>query len=299
MDCPLISIIINNYNYGRFINESIESALSQQYRNLEVIVVDDGSTDNSRQIISSFGDRIKSIYQDNAGQASAFNTGFRASRGHIVIFLDSDDILLPTAAEKAAEVLSDSGVSKVHYPLWQMDKDGKLNQKQFPGIELLEGDLLPLIVEKGPDGYTSSPTTGNAWSRNFLEKILPIPTASYKICADVYLFMLAPLFGTVKFLNEPQGYYRMHGNNNFFGNMMEERKLKLILETYDKSCTILKTFLDKLNIPFDSSGWKINSWIGKFVDSLANIKSQIPRGATFILVDETGFQMGEKFDGRT
>ena len=97
------SIIISSYNYGRFLSEAIESALSQTYAPTEVIVVDDGSTDHSRDIIASYGDRITPLLKENGGQASAFNSGFRVSRGEVIFFLDSDDLLLPTVVERALE----------------------------------------------------------------------------------------------------------------------------------------------------------------------------------------------------
>ncbi len=84
MNKPLASILINNYNYGRFLHEAIDSALSQTYPHTEVIVVDDGSTDNSREIIASYEDQIIPVLKENGGQASALNAGFAASRGEIV-----------------------------------------------------------------------------------------------------------------------------------------------------------------------------------------------------------------------
>src|SRR5262249_29495742 len=95
MERPLASVIINNYNYGRFLKASIDSALAQRYPCTDVIVVDDGSTDYSRRIIASYGDKIVSLLKSNQGQASAFNVGFGVSRGEVVCFLDADDSLLP------------------------------------------------------------------------------------------------------------------------------------------------------------------------------------------------------------
>lgn len=122
--CPLVSIIINSFNNACFLDKPINSALGQQYRNVEVIVVDDGSTDDSPHIIKKYSTQVKSIYQKNAGQASAFNSGSAASRGEVIIFLDSDDILLPTAAEMASAVFAAPGVAKTHWPLFVMDSEG-------------------------------------------------------------------------------------------------------------------------------------------------------------------------------
>src|ERR671933_952190 len=103
---PLVSIAINNYNYARFLPQAIDSALNQTYPNVEVVVVDDGSTDNSREIIASYGSKIIPGLKENGGQASAFNAGFAASRGDVICFLDSDDAFLP---EKVAEVIDAFG----------------------------------------------------------------------------------------------------------------------------------------------------------------------------------------------
>jgi len=104
----LVSIIIGNYNYQDYVSAAIESALSQTYTSCEIIVVDDGSTDSSRDAIRSFGDKVKTIFKQNGGQASAFNAGYAASTGDIVCFLDSDDLFLPTKVTRVVEVLEKS-----------------------------------------------------------------------------------------------------------------------------------------------------------------------------------------------
>src|SRR2546422_9955025 len=106
----LATIIVNNYNYGRFLREAVDSALNQTYRNTEVIVVDDGSTDGSPEIIASYGDRIIPVLKQNGGQNSALNAGFSLSRGDVILFLDSDDVLVPTAVEAALEALAEPDV---------------------------------------------------------------------------------------------------------------------------------------------------------------------------------------------
>src|SRR5256712_12270693 len=109
----LATIIVNNYNYGRFLPEAIDSALNQTYRNIEVIVVDDGSTDGSPEIIASYGDRIVPVLQQNGGQNSAFNGGFSVSSGDLILFVDSVDGLLATAVEAALEAFAEPDVVKV------------------------------------------------------------------------------------------------------------------------------------------------------------------------------------------
>src|ERR1700733_6356835 len=95
MSTFFVTILINNYNYGRYLSKAIESALAQNYSDFEIIVVDDGSTDESREVIARYAGKIKPVLKLNGGQASAFNAGYAASRGDIICLLDSDDWFLP------------------------------------------------------------------------------------------------------------------------------------------------------------------------------------------------------------
>jgi glycosyltransferase involved in cell wall biosynthesis len=96
---PLVSIIIPLYNQEKFVGEAIQSALSQTFRDFEVIVVDDGSTDNGSEVVSRFGGRIRNIYQENQGLAGARNTAIRAAQGELIGLLDADDQWLPDYLE--------------------------------------------------------------------------------------------------------------------------------------------------------------------------------------------------------
>src|SRR5947207_15525858 len=100
MSNDLASVIINNYNYGRFLREAIDSALNQTYKNIEVIVVDDGSTDGSREIIESYENRIRPLFKKNGGQISAINVAFEATHGSVILVLDADDTLFPPALDR-------------------------------------------------------------------------------------------------------------------------------------------------------------------------------------------------------
>jgi len=99
------SVIIAAYNYGRFLGECLESALGQTRAPLEVIVVDDGSTDDTPQVVAVFGDRVRYLRQRNAGPAAARNRGIEAARGDYLAFLDADDTWPPDSLERRAAAL--------------------------------------------------------------------------------------------------------------------------------------------------------------------------------------------------
>ena len=133
---PLVSILINNYNYARFLGEAIDSALSQSYSPVEIILVDDGSTDQSREIISTYSSRVIPIFKENGGQASAFNAGIAASRGDILCFLDSDDYFHPGKVARIVEIFGGLDTSKplmVHHRMNIRHEDGKTRQPEFDG----------------------------------------------------------------------------------------------------------------------------------------------------------------------
>ena len=144
MQTGLVSIIINNYNYGRYLAQAIDSALSQTSAPVEVVVVDDGSTDNSREVIGGYGDQIAPVFKENGGQASAVNVGFAQSHGEVAIFLDADDILLPMAAGRVSEVFAARpGIAKVQYRMSVVDAQGRETGvlRPPPHIPLQSGDL--------------------------------------------------------------------------------------------------------------------------------------------------------------
>jgi len=102
---PLISIIIPTYNYGEYLPVALESCLQQTYKNLEIIVVDDGSTDNTREIIERYGDRIVYIFQENAGVSAARNRGIESANGDFIGFLDADDYFTEDAMSVRLDIL--------------------------------------------------------------------------------------------------------------------------------------------------------------------------------------------------
>jgi glycosyltransferase involved in cell wall biosynthesis len=171
---PLVSVIIDNYNYAQFLGPAIASALAQTYPHVEVVVVDDGSTDTSREVISSYHGLIRPVLKANGGQASAMNAGCDASRGAIVMFLDSDDLLHPDAVDRVVGRLM-PGDSKAHFRLQVIDDDGCSGSGTVPArkFPLGSGDVVAEVLRRGR--YVSSPNSGNAFPRWVIEQMGPVP----------------------------------------------------------------------------------------------------------------------------
>jgi len=213
----LVSIIINNYNYGRYLAEAIDSALRQTGTPVEVIVVDDGSSDHSREVLATFGERVRAVCKPNGGQASALNAGFALSRGAIVIFLDADYLLLPGAAQAAADALrANPEAARAHYRMEVIDAAGRGTGvlKPYPHLPLLSGDLRRQVL-RFPDDLPWLPTSGNAFAARALQGILPMPEAEFRILADYYLNQLSSLFGPVVAIDRVLASYRVHGGNQY------------------------------------------------------------------------------------
>ncbi|MEO0376421.1 MAG: glycosyltransferase family 2 protein [Cyanobacteria bacterium P01_A01_bin.17] len=211
---PLVSIVIDNYNYAQFLRQAIDSALNQDRQDVEVIIVDDGSTDDSAAVIAEYGDRIHAIFQPNGKQAAALNTGFSASKGDIILFLDADDYLLPDAVNQIVEAF-ESGVGKVHFRLQVVDGSGQSLEYFIPsaGMELSSGEVWHKLLETS--SYVSAPMSGNAYRRKTLVPVFPIPDA-YRTTADDYLMMSTPFYaGKLASINDPMGAYRVHSDNQW------------------------------------------------------------------------------------
>jgi len=212
---PLISVLIDTYNYGRYAEEAIESVLAQDFpvHEREILVVDDGSTDDTAERVRRFGPAIQYFRKPNGGQASAFNFGLRRARGKYVAFLDADDYWLPGKLSRVAEEFEkhpDAGM--LYHGLRQLDSnEGKIwdaRAAQISGfLPAKPGDLLR---------YTWFPTSFLAFRRSALELLLPIPE-SLTIQADAHLSALIVFVAPVVALPEYLAVYRVHGGNLFAG----------------------------------------------------------------------------------
>jgi len=212
---PLVSICIRNYNYGHFVAEAIESCLDQTYGRVEVIVVDDGSTDGSEQVYAAYEDRVHVIRQSNRGQFSAAVAGLRASSGDYMIFGDADDRLhAGTVARVVKAFERNPGAGRVQWRLSVIAEDGLPTAQTNPPRRWVmpEGDLAEHIVRRRT--YIWPPTSGNAYPRGVVDLVLHCLGSGHSfVDVDLPLAEATPLIGPVVNLRGTGGDYRWHSDN--------------------------------------------------------------------------------------
>jgi glycosyltransferase involved in cell wall biosynthesis len=224
---PLVSVVINNYNYGRYLSQAIDSALAQEYPRVEVVVIDDGSTDSSRDIIRSYGRGIVAVLKQNGGQASAFNVGVATARGSLIAFLDSDDRFLPHKIARCVETAArHPAADLIYHRMQRIDAEGAASGRPFP--RRLRRGRIDAHVRKGGGTWAYAPTSGQVYRRAFLERIVPVPEEAYRISADAYVAGLAGMLTEVVSVEEVLAHYRVHGQNAYFysGTANETEKLQ-------------------------------------------------------------------------
>ena len=239
---PQISVIINNYNYAKFLKKAIASALDQGGVSAEVIVVDDGSTDDSEQVIRSFGDKVRSVFQENGGQAQAINVGVAIAKAPLLAFLDADDWW---PADKLAQVVQafdenpDAGL--VYHRLQPVYSDG---QRAFAAIprSLCEGDLAPLLLSSG--GRWPFPMTSSlSIRRDVWDRAGKIPE-TFRISADAWIAGVLPLIAPVVALPGALGYYRIH-NNAWYRKQDDAKMLARRMDHWEDTVRITNLFLSQ------------------------------------------------------
>ncbi len=230
---PNISIVICNYNYAQYIAYAIESALAQTYPAFEVVIIDDGSTDDSVNVIKSFQQQVKLVQKTNGGQVSAYNAAMAHISGDVIIFLDADDALLPDALAQIATTF-DKNVVKTHFKLSFIDQHGNSMAQTVPR-NLDSGDCAKGLQKHGLL-YNSAPASGNAYRLQALQKLFPLPIlAGDKHGADFYCIYGIVFQGAVNTVDQVLGQYRVHiaegADGIAYGNSLKGLDLAKTLNT--------------------------------------------------------------------
>lgn len=267
MTPPLgVSIIVVNFNYGRFLAAAIDSALGQDHRLCEVIVVDDCSTDNSRAIIAQYGDRIRAVLQaTNGGQIVAMNRAWPLARYPILIFLDADDILFPNAAVTVASVWTEKTV-KAQFPLETIDEAGRRLGHVSPRYrkELDTVTIRAALLRTGQP--PSSPGSGNAYSRSLLQSLNADGGFDIENLRehhmDAILECNAPFYGEVVTVHDPLAYRRIHQNNLYATSTLDGAHFAMMSQTFVIKLDYMASRYRKWGIPFDSTAARNRSpWL--------------------------------------
>ena len=216
MKAPLFTVLIDTYNYGEFIEEAVSSVLAQDFppAEREILVVDDGSTDDTQERLRKFGGAIRCLRKPNGGQASAFNYGFEHARGEVIALLDSDDTWLPEKLGRVYEEFKRYPTAGMVYHrthLWNGAEDISEDGYFIPVSGNVPESRRALLQ------YPMVGTSCLAFKREALQKLLPVPE-SLRFQADAYLTALIIFVAPVAAVTEFLGKYRLHGANLFQTN---------------------------------------------------------------------------------
>ena len=213
MSAPYFTVLIDSYNYGHYVEEAVSSVLAQDFPmgEREILVVDDGSTDDTASRLRRFGNAIRYLRKPNGGQASAFNYGFAHARGEVVALLDADDVWLPEKLRRVCEEFErkpDAGM--VYHRLhWWDGGEVTGEDRYFAAVSGRVPESRRALLE-----YPMASTSCLAFRRAAVEKLLPLPEA-LRSQADAYLTALIIFLAPVAAVGEYLGKYRLHGTNLF------------------------------------------------------------------------------------
>jgi GT2 family glycosyltransferase len=211
---PIVSIVVPAYNHARFLPGAIESVLRQTYPKVELIVLDDGSTDETRRILEGYSGRFRWESQSNMGQAATLNKGWRIAKGDVVGYVSADDYIHPDAAARAVAVLASEASTVLVYPDFeQVDDDGRhirtITTPEYDYMAMLERGICP----PGPAAFfrKSAFEACGGWDPSFRR----IP--------DFECWLRMGLLGSFRRIPEVLGYYRIHAGAQSFSPVSAER----------------------------------------------------------------------------
>jgi len=234
-----------NYNYGRYIGEALDSVWQQTYSNFEVIICDDGSTDDSRQVVARYraqDKRIRLVAKENGGLASALNAAYAASHGKIICLLDADDVFLPQKVERVVGAFKEHGRGGVCiHRLIKMNKDGR--PFSYPRPILLNEGWVGLQALRGGGYVRDFPAeSGLSFRRPIAALLFPVNTRLRR-CVDGHLAGTAQFFTEILALKGALARLRIHEVNITSGGGFTATALGRALDDLRVALDLKKEFL--------------------------------------------------------
>ncbi|NJR15065.1 MAG: glycosyltransferase [Calothrix sp. CSU_2_0] len=248
LSSPKISVIIPTYNRSHLIKDAIESVLNQTYQDFELIIIDDGSTDNTKEVLAEYGERLQYIYQENQGRSAARNHGLNLAKGEYIAFLDSDDVWFPDKLARQVPILKSApdNVVLVHGYKCIVDK----NLQAIPGWELKLRNLYTL-AERGEENYENYLYSNCIFTSTILVRKAAIMEVdgydtSIKSMEDLDFYLRLLLHGyNFYFVSEPPLIkYRWHGYNT--DELSSDRSYLQVYEKHLNECLKLGN-LDRID----------------------------------------------------
>lgn len=208
INTPLISVIIPNYNCAAYLKECLESVLQQSYKNMEIIVVDDGSTDNSKNVLLDYGDQIRLFSTSNMGASAARNYGISKSKGEFVAFLDSDDVWEPNKLNLQIEKITNDNCDLIYTSSREFYGNGvfgEIHRAQF------EGDVYPYFKKYPSKAVIVQGCSGALLRVSLLKDTGNFDEAFSGAAEDWDFFRRYSRNAVVGFLPQVMVNYRKHG----------------------------------------------------------------------------------------
>ena len=249
---PLVSVLVSSYQYGEYLGDALDSVLAQTYGRFEIVVCDDGSTDDSVAVIEAYAvkdPRVVAIVKDNGGQASALNAAFAGCRGDIVCFLDADDAIDERRLEKLVETFRERRSGAVVHPIGVYGEDWTALYTLPVGYRPEEGWIAERVAARG-GRWAVAAGGGIAFRREVGETLFPIPEGPFKGAdADAFLFTLLPLLTDVARVDESLYRYRLHGANEGLLRALDGPSVERRLRYIEKTTTAVNARLGELDPP--------------------------------------------------
>jgi glycosyltransferase involved in cell wall biosynthesis len=263
MTKPILSVLIDTYNHERYIEQAVASAIEQDFpaSDYEIVVVDDGSTDRTSEIIGKFAPRVRLVRKKNGGQASAFNAGVAELRGEVVAFLDGDDWFAKgklTAVMNALE--KEPGAAAVGHGYYEVLEDTNETRVRTPEQTKFLRLATPEAVREALLCWPFLLMGALTVRRKVLEKIMPIPEVLV-FSADGPISVTAMTEG-VRILDQPLFYYRHHAENLFAVDPKNAAKRRRGSEMNEAMFELLGPMLVRAGVPPDVvSAFVDPSWV--------------------------------------
>ena len=262
---PLASVLVSCYNYGAFVVEAVESALAQTHAAVEVVVVDDGSTDDSAaRVEAAFGGdgRVRLLRQPNAGQGAAMNAAVAAARGEVLCFLDADDTFRRDKLARVVQAFRDNPeAGYLVHGFTVVDGAGAVvaTRTELP----TPGWQAEAVLRHGGGVPASPPTSAMALRRAAADALFPVD-AGFRIATDALIQRLAPLVTAIAAVPEPLTRYRVHQANHVAEIAPSRRGVEGMLRVAERVHEGQRAFLAqrygpeaaaRLGAPADDWGW--------------------------------------------